>query len=67
MRLFYLERCCESQVMAMQAAASNSTRIVTPGPEVCETTAREWDRDSMQREWPAYIALLDREEPDYRD
>jgi len=66
-RLFYLERCCQSQVMVMQATASNSARIVTPGHEVCEMTAREWDRDSMQREWPAYIALLDRDEPDYRD
>jgi len=66
-RLFYLERSCESQVMLMNAAASNQTRIHMPDPAVVEQTAREWDKDKMQREWPAYIALLDREEPDFRD
>lgn len=66
-RLFYLERCCESQVMLMTAAANNNTAIHLPDPKVVEDTARLWDKDTMQREWPAYIALLDREEPDYRD
>lgn len=66
-RLFYLERCCESQVMLMNAAASNQTRIHMPDPAVVEQTAQAWDKDTMQREWPAYITLLDREEPDFRD
>lgn len=66
-RLFYLERCCQSQVMLMTAAASNATTIHLPDPKVVEQTAKAWDKDNMQREWPAYVALLDREEPDYRD
>jgi ribulose-5-phosphate 4-epimerase/fuculose-1-phosphate aldolase len=66
-RLFYLERCCQAQVMLMTAVASNNTAIHMPDPAVIEQTARCWDGDTMQREWPAYIALLDREEPDYRD
>lgn len=66
-RLFYLERCCQSQVMLMTAAANNNTAIHMPDPKVIEETAQAWDKDTMQREWPAYIALLDREEPDFRD
>ena len=66
-RLFYLERSCQSQVMLMTAAANNNTTIHMPDPKVIEETAQAWDKDTMQREWPAYIALLDREEPDFRD
>jgi len=66
-RMFYLERCCQAQLLAMAAAASGTARLRPPAPDVVAETARAWDEDTMTREWPAYRALLEREQPDFRD
>ena len=65
-RMFYLERTCQAQLMAMAACASGA-KLHLPASAVTEETARAWDAASATKEWPAYRALLEREEPDFRD
>lgn len=68
-RLYYLEQACQVQLDVLQSGR----RIKLPSAEVCEHTARQWEegiggmRDKDLPEWPAYLRVLDREEPDYRD
>ncbi len=45
LRMFYLERSCEIQVDALAGGAP----IVTPPPEVCEYTARQFEGSPEQR------------------
>ncbi len=66
-RMYYLEKTCQAQLLAINATAGGNARLHLPPPEVCESTARCWDEDDFSREWPAYIAQLERDEPDFRD
>jgi ribulose-5-phosphate 4-epimerase/fuculose-1-phosphate aldolase len=66
-RMYYLEKSCHAQLMAMNASTGGNAKLHLPPPEICEQTAQCWDADDMTKEWPAYIALLEREQPDYRD
>ncbi|HEX6452602.1 MAG TPA: class II aldolase/adducin family protein [Trebonia sp.] len=72
-RMFYLERACEIQVDAMAGGA----KLVTPPPEVCEHTARQFEGDHSQDDysetgrgdllWQAMLRLVERLYPDYKD
>lgn len=68
-RLYYLEQACKVQLDVMQTGRP----IKMPSPEVCEHTARQWEtgmdglRDRELPEWPAYLRMLDRQDPSYRE
>lgn len=68
-RLYYLEQACRVQLSAMQSGG----KITLPTPEVCEHTARQWDKGCDDAtvaelpEWPAYLRMLDRKDPSYRN
>jgi ribulose-5-phosphate 4-epimerase/fuculose-1-phosphate aldolase len=73
LRMFYLERACEVQVDALAGGAP----IVTPSPEVCEHTARQFEGspsnddysndDAPNLAWDAMLRLVERLYPDYKD
>jgi ribulose-5-phosphate 4-epimerase/fuculose-1-phosphate aldolase len=56
--LYYLERACQAQVKATAAGEE----LVYPSPEVCERTARQYERPTApaycQRVWNAALRLL---------
>lgn len=72
--MYYLDKACEIQL----AALATGREPIVPAPETCEYTARQFEtergtpRDSitespgMEREWQAFLRLLEREQPDYR-
>jgi ribulose-5-phosphate 4-epimerase/fuculose-1-phosphate aldolase len=67
---YYFERAARVQ-LKVQAAAAAGERIVMPPHEVCEHAARQFIeqagdiRAAGEREWPAFLRLLDRTDPDY--
>ena len=64
--MFYLEKAARAQLRAMAAGAP----LVEPPEAVGDLTARQFEGDSMaggEREWPALLRRLDREEPGYRE
>jgi ribulose-5-phosphate 4-epimerase/fuculose-1-phosphate aldolase len=78
LRMFYLERACEIQVDTLAGGAP----IVTPSPEVCEHTARQFEGspssddhssddysndDAPNLAWDAMLRLVERLYPDYKD
>jgi ribulose-5-phosphate 4-epimerase/fuculose-1-phosphate aldolase len=68
--LYQLEKTCRSQLQAMAAAHAHGLPLVTPSEEVQEHTRRQFDEiiagDYCHRDWPTYLAALDREDPSYR-
>ena len=72
MELYHLEKACKSQLEAMAAAHGVGQKISLPPREVCEHTASQFDafRERLaggDRDWPTYLAELDREDPSYRN
>ncbi len=71
MLLYYFERAAKIQ-LAMQAATASDVPLVMPEPEVCEKAARQfWELKGDilipgEREWPALMRQLDRDDPSYR-
>jgi Class II Aldolase and Adducin N-terminal domain len=73
LRMFYLERSCEIQVDALAGGAP----IVTPPPDVCEHTARQFEGGQSKDDysidaspnlaWAAMLRLVERLYPDYKD
>ena len=73
LRMFYLERACEIQVDAL----AGGTAVVTPPPDVCEHTARQFEGDHSDDDyatdaapnlaWDAMLRLVERRYPDYKD
>ena len=73
LRMFYLERSCEIQV----AALAGGVPIVTPPPEVCSRTARQFEGDRTDDDfgigsgpnlaWDAMLRLAERLYPDHKD
>lgn len=62
--MFYLNRSCEVQI----AAQSAGSPLVMPTDDVCEYAAMQQDIEDLgQLEWPAFIRLLDRQDPSYRN
>ena len=72
MVLYFLEKCAQSQLDAMAAAHGVGKKVSLPSPEVCEHTAQQFDsfRENLagsRRDWPTFLAELDREDPSYRN
>jgi len=74
LRMFYLERACQIQVDALAAGAP----VVTPPPEVCEHTARQFEGGARGNDdngdapvpnlaWEAMLRLVERVAPDYKN
>jgi ribulose-5-phosphate 4-epimerase/fuculose-1-phosphate aldolase len=72
MLLYYFERAARIQLQ-MQAAAATGAKLVMPPHEVCEKAARQfWELQGDilvpgEREWPALMRQLDRDDPSYRN
>jgi ribulose-5-phosphate 4-epimerase/fuculose-1-phosphate aldolase len=65
-RMYYLERAARTQMIAMAA----SSDLIFPPKEVAEATAREHNNLPWplgEREWPALLRGLDREDRSYRE
>jgi ribulose-5-phosphate 4-epimerase/fuculose-1-phosphate aldolase len=65
--LFYLEKCCRSQIQALSAGGLDS--LVLPSEEVCEHTARQFEAVTgslPMRDWPGHLRRLDALDPSYR-
>lgn len=65
-RMYSLEVACRLQVDTLAMGRP----IVLPSHEVCEHTARQFERypdPPITREWPHLLRLLDRVNPGYRD
>ncbi len=64
--MYYLERSCQAQIDAMAGGAE----LNIPPPDVCERTARQFERlgrAAVERDWPALLRLLDRLDSSYRN
>lgn len=68
--LFALEKSCASQLQAMAMAKATGRPIVLPPESVAKATSDKMEarhgKDTVSRDWPAQVAKLDREEPDYK-
>jgi adducin len=72
-RLYHFEDCAGVQLKAMAATASG-TKLKKPDPDVVlktreqfESGASQGGADVLLPEWPAYLRLLDRVYPDWRN
>ena len=69
--LYELERACASQMDAMAAVRAAGTELDIPSASVCERTAAQFDEflaaPARDNDWPAYLDMLDREDPSYRE
>lgn len=71
MLLYYFERAARIQLQ-LQAAAAAGSQILTPPEDVCEHAARQfWENQgdilvAGEREWPAFLRQLDREDASWR-
>lgn len=64
--MYYLDQACRVQLEVM---ASGGKMLLVPG-QVAEKTARQFDREDAsagQREWPALLRILDKNDPSYRN
>ena len=64
--MYYLMTAINAQLKAMAA----SDKLILPSEQVCEWTAQLWDKPEMysgDREWPAMLRRLDREDTSYRN
>lgn len=68
--LYALEKSCAAQLQAMAVAKATGREILLPPEEVAQATSDKLEarhqKDMVSRDWPAQIAKLDREEPDYK-
>lgn len=65
-RMFYMEKAGAAQLRAMATGAA----IVLPPPEVCRRAADQLNAPGTpvgEREWPALLRALDREDTSYRN
>lgn len=60
--MYYLDRSCEVQITAQSSGA----KLVIPPESVCKHSALQQDIEHLgQREWPALIRMLEREDASY--
>jgi ribulose-5-phosphate 4-epimerase/fuculose-1-phosphate aldolase len=63
--MYYLEMACQIQIDALAGGAE----IVLPPPAVAERVAQQFirpNRTASQRDWPALLRMLDRDDPSYQ-
>ncbi|MBT6273809.1 MAG: class II aldolase/adducin family protein [Chromatiales bacterium] len=72
-RLYHFEDCAGVQLKAMAAVAGGAT-LKRPRVEVVERTRHQFESGASQAgaavllpEWPAYLRMLDRRDPGWRD
>ncbi|KAA8730983.1 class II aldolase/adducin family protein [Acinetobacter qingfengensis] len=62
--IYFLERACQAQIKAMV-----SSKLHLPSSEVCERTARQFDRDGVEQiiedAWQAALTLIENQKEDY--
>jgi ribulose-5-phosphate 4-epimerase/fuculose-1-phosphate aldolase len=69
--MYYFEKAARVQLLA-QSGLAQGERLVLPAPEVSELASRQFNDfhgDILPpgtREWPAFMRLLERSQPDYR-
>ena len=64
--MYYLERACQAQIAAMAGGA----RLVMPSPEIAIKVAAQFNRPGYQEkkgEWRAFIRMLDKTDPSYKN
>ena len=64
--MYYLERACQAQVAAMAGGA----KLIIPSQEIAEKVARQFERPGYQEkkgEWRAFIRMLDKTDPSYKN
>ncbi|MGI9296889.1 MAG: hypothetical protein ACR2QC_08575, partial [Gammaproteobacteria bacterium] len=62
--LYYFERACRNQHLAMSSGAP----LFTVPPEIAAQTAQQWDEyPNQDAHFNELRAILDREEPEYRN
>ena len=68
-RFYYLEQACRVQLDVMRTGA----KITLPSGQVCEHTARQWEDESEDQattpppEWHAYLRMMDKKDPSFRE
>jgi ribulose-5-phosphate 4-epimerase/fuculose-1-phosphate aldolase len=63
--MYYLDRACRIQIGAL----AGGRPLTLPPPEICEKAARQFEDDPVplgDREWPALLRALDRDNPGYQ-
>jgi len=69
--LFFLDKCCRSQVGAMAAANAAGKSLTIPAPDVIDHAVAQSrlfvDHPRFVADWPSFLEQLDREDPSYRD
>ncbi len=72
-RLYHFEDCAGVQLKAMAAVAGGAT-LKRPRPDIVKKTRQQFESGASQGgadvllpEWPAYLRLLDRLDPTWRD
>ena len=64
--MYYLERACQAQIAAMAGGA----KLVMPSPEIAIKVAAQFNRPGYQEkkgEWRAFIRMLDKTDPSYKN
>lgn len=69
--LFFLDKCCRSQIEAMAAAKTTGVPLTIPAQDVIDhavTQSRSFrDHPRFVADWPSFLDQLDKEDPTYRD
>ena len=62
--MYYFERACRNQWLALSCGRP----LLAIADDIAEKTARQWESyPAPRRHFDELLAILDREEPDYRD
>ena len=64
--MYYLDQSCRVQMQVMGSGG----KMLTVGGQTAEKTARQFEREDSsygQREWPALLRILDKQDPSYRN
>ena len=69
--LFFLDKCCRSQVAAMAAANATGTSLTIPADDVVAHAVAQSrgfvEHPRYVADWPSFLDQLDREDPTWRE
>jgi ribulose-5-phosphate 4-epimerase/fuculose-1-phosphate aldolase len=69
--VFFLDKCCRSQVSAMATSAATGNALTVPSDEVIERTITQSrafiEHARFVADWPNFLQQLDREDPSFRE